>query len=202
MNTSQQSPFPSIIKKISSPEIVLWHQFKAGDESAYIIIYQKNFRILYRYGIKVSNDPEMVKDCIQDLFVDLWNNKKQLSDTDSITFYLWASLKRKIHKVLIKEGQESKAVMEKMAENQEGDIQEEMIMGELAFEQRQRITKAMLQLSKRQQEAIQLKFYQNLSNEEIAQKMYIKVEGVYNLISKALSFFRKALFLLLLIFCP
>ena len=202
MNTSQQSPFPSIIKKISSPEIVLWHQFKAGDESAYIIIYQKYFRILYRYGIKVSNDPEMVKDCIQDLFVDLWNNKKQLSDTDSITFYLWASLKRKIHKVLIKEGQESKAVMEKMAENQEGDIQEEMIMGELAFEQRQRITKAMLQLSKRQQEAIQLKFYQNLSNEEIAQKMSIRVEGVYNLISKALSFFRKALFLLLLIFCP
>ena len=202
MNTSQQSPFPSILEKTSSPEIELWRQFKAGDESAYIIIYQKYFRILYRYGIKVSNDPEMVKDCIQDLFVDLWNNKKQLSDTDSITFYLWASLKRKIHKVLIKEGQESKAVMEKMAENQEGDIQEEMIMGELAFEQRQRITKAMLQLSKRQQEAIQLKFYQNLSNEEIAQKMSIKVEGVYNLISKALSFFRKALFLLLLIFCP
>lgn len=202
MDVSQRSPFPSIKRKPSNSEAALWRQFKAGDESAYVIIYQKYFRILYRYGIKISNDPEMIKDCIQDLFIDLWNNKRQLSDTDSITYYLWASLKRRIYKVLVKEGRESKAVIEKFAENHDWDIQEEIIMGEMAYEQRQRITKAMLQLSKRQQEAIQLKFYHNLSNEEIAQKMSIKVEGVYNLISKALSFFRKAFFLLLIICCP
>jgi len=201
MNTPQQFPFPSLKNKSTDPEIELWRQFKAGDESAYVFIYQKYFRILYRYGIKISNDPEMVKDCIQDLFIDLWNNKKKLSDTDSIIFYLWASLKRRIYKALVKEGQESKAVIEKFAEHHDWDIQEEIIMEEMTFEQRQRITKAMLQLSKRQQEAIQLKFYHNLSNEEIAQQMSIKVEGVYNLISKALSLFRKTFLLLLLIFC-
>src|SRR5690606_40649004 len=100
MNIPHQTPFPYLIKKSTGPELELWRQFKAGDESAYIIIYQKYFRILYRFGVKISNNPEMVKDCIQDLFIDLWNNKKQLSDTDSITFYLWASLKRKIYKVL------------------------------------------------------------------------------------------------------
>jgi RNA polymerase sigma factor (sigma-70 family) len=42
-------------------------------------------------------------------------------------------------------------------------------------------------LTKRQQEAIYLKFYSNLSYKEVAAIMSISVDSIYNLISKAID---------------
>lgn len=50
---------------------------------------------------------------------------------------------------------------------------------------------ALEKLTERQKESIVLKFYENLSNEEIGKRMSISVEGVYNLVSKALANFRR-----------
>jgi RNA polymerase sigma factor (sigma-70 family) len=49
------------------------------------------------------------------------------------------------------------------------------------------IGKALRTLTKRQQEAIYLKFYSNLSYKEVASIMSISVDSIYNLISKAID---------------
>lgn len=46
--------------------------------------------------MKICRDEELVKDSIQDLFITLWHSRARLSVSDSIKFYLYASLKRKI----------------------------------------------------------------------------------------------------------
>lgn len=189
----QSSPNNWKVSKIRHAEAKLWRAFKSGDESAYIIIYQKHFRGLYRYGLKVCSDPEIIKDCIQDLFIDLWSRRTHLSDTDSITFYLWASLKRRIIKVLTKANHAAHNPSGFLLDVNEHDAEKAVISEEIAAEQRERIAIAMRKLSKRQREAIQLKFYCNLRNEEIAQQMSIQVDAVYNLISQALSLIRKSI---------
>ncbi len=188
-----KQPLPSNwkVSKTQQAETQLWCAFKSGDESAYIVIYQTYFRVLYRYGSKICADPEVVKDCIQDLFIDLWSRRTHLADTDSVTFYLWASLKRRILKAIAKAERSSHNPSHHLLHIDEQDAEKVVISEEIAFEQRERIALAMHQLSKRQREAIQLKFYQNLNNEQIAQKMSIQVEAVYNLVSKALSLVRK-----------
>ncbi len=180
------------VSKTQDAEAQLWRAFKSGDESAYIVIYQKYFRVLYGYGSKICADPETVKDCIQDLFIDLWNRRMHLADTDSITFYLWASLKRRIVKVLAKAHHSGADDSYPLLHSSEPDAEVVLIAEEIAAEQGERIVWAMQKLSKRQREAIRLKYYQHLSNEEIARQMSIQVEAVYNLISKALSCFRKS----------
>lgn len=49
--------------------------------------------MLYRYGTKFVNDEELVKDCIQELFIKLYENRHKLPDLDNPLFYLFGSLK-------------------------------------------------------------------------------------------------------------
>ncbi len=60
------------------------------------MLYKSHIEILYRYGHKLTTDTQLVEDSIQDMFIELWNSRKRLSDTDSIKYYLFRILRRKI----------------------------------------------------------------------------------------------------------
>ena len=62
-----------------------------------------------------------------------------------------------------------------------------MIEDQIVLEQNYVVSKALQALTKRQQEAIHLKFYSNLSYKEVATMMSISVDSIYNLISKAID---------------
>lgn len=74
----------------------------------------------------------------------------------------------------------------------ENDVEAAIIIEEVSAEKKEQLLAAMQALTKRQREAVRLKFYHNLKNEEVAQRMSIKVEGVYNLISKSLAVLKKS----------
>src|SRR5688500_6200565 len=63
---------------------LLWDAFKKGDERAFIRIYNSYSRLLYHYGCKFTQDKEMVRDCLQDFFLYLRNNKMGFGDISSI----------------------------------------------------------------------------------------------------------------------
>lgn len=52
--------------------------------------------MLYRYGFQYTKDKALIKDAIQDLFVELRQKRKRLSHTTSIKLYLYKSIRRKI----------------------------------------------------------------------------------------------------------
>jgi RNA polymerase sigma factor (sigma-70 family) len=74
----------------------------------------------------------------------------------------------------------------------ESSTEAAIITEEISRERKEELLAAMRALTKRQREAVRLKFYHNLKNEEIAQQMSIKVEAVYNLISKSLVVLKKS----------
>jgi RNA polymerase sigma factor (sigma-70 family) len=180
--------------KVSKPrhaEAELWQAMKAGNKNAYMFIYQKFFSTLYHYGYKICNDKEIVRDCIQDLFIDLWKQRKQLADTDSITYYLFAALKRRILRELHASQKLDHNPSSQLLHIADINAEDRIIIEEVSQAQKQKIGEAMKKLSKRQQEVIRLRFYQNAGHEEIARRLSIKVESAYNLVSKALSVLRK-----------
>jgi RNA polymerase sigma factor (sigma-70 family) len=65
--------------------------------------------------------------------------------------------------------------------------EDQMIEDQIQLEQNHLVNKALHVLTKRQQEAIYLKFYCNLSYKEVAATMSIGVDSIYNLISKAID---------------
>ena len=50
----------------------IWIRFKDGDLDAFGEIYEEYIDLMYDYGSKITQDKDLVKDCIQDLFVDLY----------------------------------------------------------------------------------------------------------------------------------
>lgn len=81
----------------------VWIEFKQGSESAFAEIYNKFILPLYNYGERITPDRELIEDSIHDVFVDLWRQRDRIGHPDSIKFYLFKALKRKIiHSLTLK----------------------------------------------------------------------------------------------------
>jgi RNA polymerase sigma factor (sigma-70 family) len=180
--------------KVESGDIedkILWEKFKEGDENAFSKIFHTYYSILYNYGMKLSNNEDLTKDCIQELYITLWKNRENLGNADSIRFYLLKSIRRK----MIRAMQFKKKKFEyKLNDNYEFEIvfsiESVIIREEYQKDQQEYFFQLLNSLSKRQKEAIYLKFYQNLSYEEISQVMDVNYQSVRNYIHQAITTLR------------
>lgn len=74
----------------------VWSLFQSGDQEAFREIYEEFIDVLFAYGSKITHDRELVKDCVQDIFVDLQRLNPNLHHPEYIEFYLFKSLKNAI----------------------------------------------------------------------------------------------------------
>jgi len=169
----------------------LWKRLKNGEQEALSQIFDQHILLLYSYGHKFTPDRELVEDCIQDLFAEVWEKKERLSDTDSIKFYLFKGLRRRI----IRKLNESK--MWTQRDLQPDPIcfshEDRIILNQLNQVQIKQLNLALAHLSKRQKEVIYLKFYNRFTYDEIAEVMDINMRTVYNLASQAIASLYKEL---------
>lgn len=76
--------------------IEVWRRFRLGDRFAYSEIYEEFVDVLFAYGSKITNDRELLKDCIQDLFYNLYRYNIKMQRPEYLEFYLFRSLKNDI----------------------------------------------------------------------------------------------------------
>ncbi|MBX3252749.1 MAG: sigma-70 family RNA polymerase sigma factor [Chitinophagaceae bacterium] len=186
--TIQQEKLGFVNKRQICDEVI-WIDFKNGDRSAFALLYLRYYKILIRTGAGICDDKDLILDCIQDLFVELWKNKSRLGQPQSVKAYLTRSLQRKILRQLkrMRSGLYHYQV-ETVPDTQTVQcIELKMIAEQLGKEQKSHVRKAITLLTRRQKEAVYLRFYANLSYAEIAGKMLISTDSIYNLISKAMG---------------
>lgn len=168
---------------------LLWQNFKSGDADAFSSIYHTYIQELYHYGSKLTADKSLVEDAIHDLFLELWNKRENLGNTNSIKYYLLKCIRRKIVKVIV--------LHDKVEIDEDYDFElspafEEVLMQQQLEEDKiLKLNDALSSLTKRQQEAVYLKFYQALSIEEISAIMSLSLKATYNLLSKAIVSLRQ-----------
>ena len=182
----------------------LWNAFRQGNERAFQQLYRLYARKLLQYGYKATNDRLLIEDSIHDLFIERWNSRANLSDTDSIKFYLVRSLKNKINRARSRDIFYLASEMEATP----GPIDDFVIENNLIEQEGKEQVYAQLRksyelLTPRQQEALNLRFYQHFSNEEIAQIMGVNYQSACKFIYTGLKALRQAvrLFAVFLI-CP
>ncbi len=171
---------------------VIWNSFRNNNKEAFAVIYYRFFKVLLQRGLQISSDRELVKDCIHDLFVEIWENKMKLAAPVSVKAYLIVSLQRKIIRQLRK-FRSRKTEMDRLTLEFTTSKEDQLISEQHAQDQQFMVSRAINSLTKRQKEAIQLKFYANLSYEEIAGMMKISTDSIYNLVSKAIINLQKGL---------
>ena len=173
-------------------DLILWQAFKSGDKEAFSKIYQENIDDLLSYGYRITGDRQLIRDSIQDLFLNLWQTRLKISDTDSIRFYLYRSLRNKILEG-IKKNKYTEIDSTNLFEDIIGalSIEEDLIETEQMSEQLLKLKRAIQQLPKRQQEIIQLRYYHDFSFDKIAEMMQINNQSVRNLLHRAIAELRQ-----------
>lgn len=180
-----------MVKEINS-DYLLWKRIKAGETKAYDELYNFYADILFSFGTIFTKDHERVRDCIHDLFFDLYKYRKNLAENDNIRNYLFKSLKRKIQasgnsKLSIIYSANFQEETERQSNFQENEASEEM---ETSLEQ---IAKALYKLPERQQEILNLRFQLDLPYTEIAEILNISIESVRTSVYRSIKSIREEL---------
>src|SRR5699024_7965890 len=77
-----------------------WEEVVQGNDAAFENVFNAHYKSMYGYGLKLCNRSALVKDCIQDLWMDIWERRTELHHVRSPNVYLFVSLRRKILKKL------------------------------------------------------------------------------------------------------
>ncbi len=168
----------------------LWIAFRKGDKTAFNTLAIHFYPTLYNFGTKLTHDYSLVQDCIQDLFLDLWRRREYLSETDHVKFYLLKALRRKIYsekKIKEKWFHTDAEYLEESDFTGEFSIEYQIIENESSAIHQQKLQQAVSLLSKRQREAIYLRFYQELDYDQISKIMSINYQSVRNLVHTAIK---------------
>lgn len=180
------------MQKMQNKDDALWRNFKDGDDLAFYKLYDLYADSLLGFGMHLSRDTDLLKDCIHDLFLDLFKYRNTLAYTDNVKFYLFKSLKRKIQKELSKKSVFDSDSDLKIFQAETVPSYDDMIIEtEIEQENLRALKQAVDKLPVQQKEALFLKFQQDLNYRQIAQIQNISIESARTNIYRAIKALRK-----------
>ncbi len=181
--------------KLTVTDRELWDDFRKGENYALSHIYYSYIDRLFQYCRKFSNDNELIKDIIQDLFFDLIRTRENLGPTDNIYFYLIKALRRRIlycpddAKKTKTYGDLNKLPFANIIYS----VELEFIQKEELTNKEKMIRNALNSLSPRQREILYYRFTCNFEYDQICELMSIKYDTARKIVFRALKSLREQL---------
>jgi len=165
-------------------EKLLWETFLGGDKFAFNRIVQHFYKESFQYGMKFTDDADLVKDCLQEMFLTLWTRRSHLNPVDSIKGYLFVSLRRLLHKKVL--GQKKHLTQSLDADADFGirfsfSFDEHYVQNESYTQMAAWLNNKLIELPSRQKEVLYLRFFKQLTRNETSEVMGISPQTVANL---------------------
>ncbi|HEY4107988.1 sigma-70 family RNA polymerase sigma factor [Puia sp.] len=170
--------------------LLLWNEFRNGNADAFGELMRTHYPDLFNYGTRFTKDTELVKDCIQDLFLALWVNRLTISETSFVKYYLLKALRHSLTKAINRSRHRADPHFE-YGFNSTPPVENSLIREEYLIDLARKMRKVLAGLSRRQQEVIYLRFYMDADTDEIAEIMSLSRQSVYNLLHDSLRRLRK-----------
>lgn len=195
-----QSQEPEICSQARSSDTILWGQLKEGNKLGLERIYLRYSQELFSYGMAIKPNRSFIKDCIQELFMDLWKYRERITQTDNVKIYLFKSLSNRISKEI---SQDRKTFIDREISDFDTVYLEESVEEKIIDFQRneslqKRLDGALENLPIRQREVIQLLFFEKLSYEDTSKILGITIDSSYTLAWKAIRNMKKSILILFL----
>jgi len=171
----------------------LWNCFQNNHMKAFSLLFSRHYSVLYNYGLKLSQDEYLTKDCIQETFADLWCKRTELLEVVAVKPYLLTIIRRRIYnaKLITAKHLEQDWEYKNYEFNIEISHEDFLIQQHSAEDNQAKLREAINKLSPRQKEVIYLRFFDGLSCEEIAKITSVKYQSVINLIHEAIKKLRE-----------
>lgn len=170
----------------------IWDRFLKGDIRSFETIFDRHFPRLFRFGMTLLQDEDIIKDCIQNLFIELWEKRAQLTSIEQIEPYLYKSLRNRVYNQYNAEKRKTE-MLELLQKNELTSINSS---GDSDFNTKtdQTNLKTLVnELPIRQREAVMLIFFENYSYEKASEILSINIQSLYKLVSRAVSSLRSNL---------
>ncbi|QNK63527.1 sigma-70 family RNA polymerase sigma factor [Pedobacter sp. PAMC26386] len=181
----------------------LVNQIKQHNKHAFDELYKRFVKTLTGYGLRLTDDIQIIEDSLHDVFVWIWTNRHKFEIQYSLKSYLIKSVRTTIIHKLKKE---QKNVSTDFVDTEEellndsssyNSVESEFILKE-SHKSTAKMVLAMLEtLSPKQKELIHLRYYQELSFKEIASLLNISIKGCYKLMARAIDGLRQKHLLIL-----
>lgn len=166
----------------------------AGDDTeAFKILFDKYYSTLVRILMRYSDDSELIKDWIQDIFIMLWENRAQLQGYEITNFkaYLIVMTRNYAIRVLSKK---KKTVFVSFLEMETCDVADNTLCESLdEAELRSMHDAALAKLPQKTQQAYYLNRNNGLTYSKIADQMGVSIKTVEAHISRTIAFLRQEL---------
>jgi RNA polymerase sigma factor (sigma-70 family) len=180
-----------------------WKLLAEGEQQGLYDCFTLFYDDLYRLGMSLYRNVQLIKESIQNLFLELWKIKHKLAAVENIKQYVFTIFKRIIYKTNLKyhtKDSSNAYDLETLGEKYiTVNSYEEMLIASEEDELKSiRLRHALKSLSPRQKEIIQLRYYECLSFKEIALKTMLTERTVYNTLHNAVNVLRDLMLLLYL----
>ncbi len=164
----------------------LWKKVQDDDVEAFNELYHSYVNQLYNYGLRFTSRSDIIKDTIQNLFIHFYQKRHDINITSSVKAYLITSMRRSIIEAVKDIHQSTDYDFDAQLEFVDS-VEENLIREDEKQELKDKLDQAKTGLTKRQAEAIYLKFDSGLEYSEICDIMNLTKEAAYKLVNEALK---------------
>ncbi|RHR55688.1 RNA polymerase sigma factor [Parabacteroides sp. AF17-28] len=170
------------------PEIL--RQLKEGSYKAFNSLYEQYFDLLYGFIFGLTRSHEQTRELVQEAFIKVWINRQKIDLNLSFKAWLFKMAQNQLKDQLKK--QFNNPIFEDYlihCSDEQLSLNEQDSFDFEAFNHS--LTKAKEKLSPRQVQIFELTKEQGLSATEVADRLQISEQSVYNYLHQALSILRK-----------
>lgn len=77
---------------MSHPDDILRHKLKEGDTKAFKSLFESYYQLLVGYAISITENTEVSRELVQDVFLKLWENRQKTKSEGSLKAYLFTAV--------------------------------------------------------------------------------------------------------------
>ena len=176
------------------PDSALIERMMAGDEAALSTLYDRYSAMLFGMLMRILRDQQAAEEVLQDMFLQLWRNAAQF-DAKRGSLPAWLMVIGRNRAISRLRGRRDREVLEE----EEGDyantfasgqnIEDEAVRAELA----RNISAALEQLPAEQKQAVELAYFEGMTQSEIANQTGIPLGTVKTRVRTAMQTLRQIL---------
>ena len=165
-------------------------RIRASDPEAYEQLFRALHDALFRYARYITSDAATARDIVQDVFLQLWEMRRELDPARSIKSLLYRMVRNAAYNHQRNRRTRGDLLQKelKLAQQDEPVLPDRILSAKRLDE---RVKTWIDELPERQREALLLSRYEDLSHKEVAEVMDISPRTVNNHLVKALKTLRE-----------
>ena len=181
---------------MKSQDVLILEKLKVGDSSAYKELFDLYYMPLSIYSLKYCDSFEVAEDIVQDLFIKFWDEKLYMKLEESISPYLFKSVKNNSLQAVKKQ---NKYFFEEIEDQVNVLLEDEYLDLEFLEQEKQKLYNEIEALPLKSREVFKAIVLENQKYKEVALELGISVNTVKTHYSRALKQLRNSLYVIIVL---